>query len=82
MCSCIFFHTFALERSGSSTAVRNFEGVAPPLPFDLNPARQHGNLCTITFHTRPIVGYLLRCFLSGLRKALPVMVFIGWYSSS
>ena len=61
--SCIFFHTFVLERSGSSKAVRYIAGVAPPLPLTHQPARQHGILCTITFHTRPTVGYLLQCCL-------------------
>ena len=31
--SCIFFHTFAVEWSGSSTAVRYIAGVATPLPL-------------------------------------------------
>lgn len=72
-----FFLTFALERSGSCTAVRNIVGVAPPLPFGLNQARQHGKRCTITFHTRLTVGYLPAFCVCVCVKVLRVMVFIG-----
>lgn len=78
LCGRDFFCTFAL-RSGSPIAVRDMEGVAPPLPFDLNPARRHGILCTITFRTRLIVGYL-RTFCAYLStKAQRATAFIGCF---
>lgn len=52
------FVTLPPDWSGRCTAVRIMEGVAPPLPQTFNPARQHGILCTITFHIRQTVGYL------------------------
>lgn len=72
-----FFHTFVLERSGSCTAVRNIAGVAPPLPIGLNPARQHGKKCIITFHTRLTVGYLLRLWTFVQMRVHKATAFIG-----
>lgn len=73
----IFFIPLFFERSGSSIAVRYIVGVAPPLPFDLNPARQHGKRCIITFLTRVIVGFLLPSCACACVKVRQVMAFIG-----